>query len=384
MSYTLRGRLESRLAAAAPALLAALAVHTWWAIELVALMLALGIALDVLLYHRALPYQPGWAALPLGALELGLLYVLMRAIPIHAPVGAALLLFAVGWVSQQVFGHAIFPRFRLTYAERGGELGRWGVATAAAVVVVLAAGVAAGYATRPPTIRLRGVVQGPLRIDSPRTIVGGVVRGGIVIRSDDVTLRDVQVVGGEYGIDVDGADDVLLEDVSVVAAELDAIHIRLSEVMIDGCHISSPASEWVQGIDLSFAAPGQMSTIENCTIGGVREGIVTHMAMVDIEGNTVADATFRGIVMGEMSMGAIRDNDVTGALGVGIYCVDYSECKIEDNTVTRTLVDPGGDPMRAGVAIEAQYFARAELDGNVVAASPGGIRAYGGATITRR
>jgi parallel beta-helix repeat protein len=194
----------------------------------------------------------------------------------------------------------------------------------------------------------------------------------------------VQVIGGEYGIDIDDADDVMLEDVSVVAAELDAIHIRLSEVMIEGCHISSPASEWVQGIDLSFAAHKQMSMIEHCTITGVREGIVLHMGMVDVEHNTISDTTFRGIVMGEMSMGAIRDNTVTGALGVGIYCVDYSECEIEDNTVTRTLVDPDGDPMRAGVAIEAQYFAKAEIDGNVVAASPGGIRAYGGATITRR
>lgn len=384
MSYTLRGRLESRLAAAVPALLAALAVHTWWAVEVVALMVAVGVTLDVLLYHRALPYQPGWAAAPLGALELGLVYLVVRALELRAPLGAAVLLFALGWLSAQVFGHAIFPRFRLTYAERGGELGGAGLVTAAAVVVTLVAGVGADYATRPPTIHLRGVVQGPLRIDSPRTIVGGVVRGGIVVRSDGVTLRDVTVVGGEYGIDVDGADDVVLEDVSVAGAELDAIHIRLSEVMIDGCRISSPASEWVQGIDLSFSEPDQMSMIENCTITGVREGIVTHMAMVDIEGNTVADTTFRGIVMGEMSMGAIRGNDVTGARGVGIYCVDYSECEIEDNTVTRTLVDPEGDPMRAGVAIEAQYFAKATLDGNVVAASPGGVRAYGGATITRR
>jgi parallel beta-helix repeat protein len=199
-----------------------------------------------------------------------------------------------------------------------------------------------------------------------------------------VTLRDLQVIGGEYGIDIDDADDVMLEDVSVVAAELDAIHIRLSEVMIDGCHISSPAGEWVQGIDLSFAAHKQMSMIERCTITGVREGIVLHMAMVDVEHNTINDTTFRGIVMGEMSMGAIRGNTVTGARGVGIYCVDYSECEIEDNTVTRTLVDPDGDPMRGGVAIEAQYFAKAEIRDNVIAASPGGIRAYGGATITRR
>jgi hypothetical protein len=182
MSYTLRGRLESRLASAAPALLVALALHTWWALELVALMLALGGALDVLVYHRLLAYQPGWAALPLGALELTLLYGAMRGLGIMAPLGTALLLFAVAWVSAQLFGHALFPRLQLSYGERGGELGRVGAAAAAAVAIAAAAGLGADYATRPPTIHLHGVVHGPLVIRHPTTIVGGVVRGGIVIR----------------------------------------------------------------------------------------------------------------------------------------------------------------------------------------------------------
>ena len=65
MSYTLSGRIESRLASALPALAVALALHAWWALEIVALMLALGLVLDLVVYHRALVYQPGWAALPL-------------------------------------------------------------------------------------------------------------------------------------------------------------------------------------------------------------------------------------------------------------------------------------------------------------------------------
>ena len=59
MSYTLKGRIESRLGSAVPALVVALALHRWWAIELVALMLAIGLVLDVVVYHRALAYQPG-------------------------------------------------------------------------------------------------------------------------------------------------------------------------------------------------------------------------------------------------------------------------------------------------------------------------------------
>ena len=76
MSYTLRGRIETRLAAAVlPVLVAAVLapiLHKWWPLELAGLMLGIGLVLDVTVYHRLLPYQPGWAALPLGLLELGL------------------------------------------------------------------------------------------------------------------------------------------------------------------------------------------------------------------------------------------------------------------------------------------------------------------------
>ena len=76
MSYTLRGRVDSRLfAALGPAVAAAilaLALHRWWPVEIAALMVGVGLALDVLVYDRVFDYQPGWVALPLGALELGL------------------------------------------------------------------------------------------------------------------------------------------------------------------------------------------------------------------------------------------------------------------------------------------------------------------------
>jgi nitrous oxidase accessory protein NosD len=116
---------------------------------------------------------------------------------------------------------------------------------------------------------------------------------------------------------------------------------------------------------------------------GVREGIVTHMALVDVTDNQVADTTLRAIVVGEMSMGAVRRNEVHGATGVGILCVDHSECEIEHNTVAGTRTDPSGDPSRAGVAIEAHFFAKAKLKKNTVLASPGGVAAFDESTLTR-
>jgi hypothetical protein len=382
MSYTLKGRIESRLAAALPVLLLAFGLHRWWAIELVALMLAIGLALD-LVYDRALDYQPGWLAVPLGALELGLVYAAMRALDLMAPLHWALVLYAVGWLAAQVIAHAVFPRLRLEYAEAGGELGRGGAFTAVAVAALALSGVGAAYSVRPPTVHLHGTVQGPLVIRHAQTIVGGVVNGGIVIRADHVTLRDVTVHGGENGIDIEDAHHIMLQDVHVVGSQLDGIHVRRASVMIDGCTVSSPAGPWVQGIDISFSMDKEMSMVERCTIVGVREGIVTHMSMVDVEHNRIGETSLRGITMGEMSMGAIRHNDVLGAHGVGIICLDHSECEIEHNTIVGTKRD-ASDPQRNGVAIQAHFFAKATLDDNTVVASPGGIEALDNSTITHR
>src|SRR5262249_52978215 len=101
VSYTLRGRIGTRLLGTVPALLVAIGLHRWWAIELVAVMLAVGIVLDVAVYDRILQYQPGWLAVPLGALELALIYGIVRALSIPAPVDLALLLFGIAWLTAQ-------------------------------------------------------------------------------------------------------------------------------------------------------------------------------------------------------------------------------------------------------------------------------------------
>lgn len=384
MSYTLRGRIESRLAAAVPALAVAIALHRWWAIELVALMLALGLVLDTFVYDRLVPYQPAWTAIPLGALELGLTYASMRALDIPAPLDLALLLYGIAWLTAQLFGHALYPRVRLEYAEAGGELGRIGGITATAVAVVVVGGLGAAYATRQPTVHLHGVVQGPIVITRSETLVGGVVRGGIVVRANHVTLRHVTVVGGEYGVAIEHVDQVMLDHVRVVGVSLDGIRALDAGVMVDNCSISSPAGPMVTGVLISYSMGRPMSMVSNCTIAGTREGIATHSSMVDVMDNRVVDTTERGILLGEMSMGMAHGNDVEGAKGIGIICMDHSMCDIDHNTVAGARVDGSQDPTRHGVAIEAFFYAEATVHHNTVVASPGGVRAFDNSLLEHR
>src|SRR5262249_15499234 len=99
MSYTLSGRLETRLVAVLAPLLgpaASSAVTTdWWPLELAGLMIGVGVALDLLIYHRLLPYQPGWLSVPLGLVELGAIMALVLGLHVRAPLGAAIAFFAL-------------------------------------------------------------------------------------------------------------------------------------------------------------------------------------------------------------------------------------------------------------------------------------------------
>jgi parallel beta-helix repeat protein len=377
MSYTLRGRLESRLAALVPVVIAAgvlaLTQHRWWPVEAVALMLGVGVLLDLQLY-RWLRYQPGWAAVPFGVVELGALIGLMHAARIMAPLGQAVALFAAGWVVAQVLGHAAFPLLRLGYAEDGGELGRLGLVSALGVGVALAGAGATAYAQLPPVVHLSaGVHQGPLVISNREVLVGSpgaVVRGGIVVAANDVTIKNLSVVGGDNGITVDGQRGTKIENVSISGARLDGIHVRFADVMIHNCQIDMLGNRLGQGIDISYTM-GYMTMVDGCNVVGGSIGITTHVSMSEIANNHVSRTTQTAISMTEMSMGMIERNTVRGALGVGIYCNDRSMCEIEHNTVVDTKPDnAGGDESRRGFGLLASFQSEANLRGNQLKDNP--------------
>ena len=381
MSLTLRGRVETRLAAAllplAAACVWAAVIARAWPVAVAALMIGVGAFLDVVVWNR-LDYQPGWAAVPIGAVELVLVMSAARALHVHAPLRPAVAFFVAAWVVAQLFTHALLPLVRLTYAEDGGELAKNSLPVAVVVVVAAAAGVA--RAGQPPTVLISGA-HDRLVITRPETLVGdgAVVRGGIVIRANDVTIRDVSTVGGENGIDVEHARNVRLERVHVARARLDGIHVRDGAVDVRGCTVAMTSAQG-QAIDISFAMSAGMSEIRGCRIRGGRDGIVTHVAMVDVHHNRVTSTQGRAIAITEMSMGTVASNRVRRAFGVGILCSDSSECRIERNVVAPVRPDlASGDLTRMGYGIEAHYNALAHVRDNRARR----VRAFLGSEIRR-
>jgi nitrous oxidase accessory protein NosD len=390
MSFTLRGRLESRLVAAVAPLLAACilagVITEWWPLALAAAMVAVGMLFD-LAYDRLFDYQPGWLAVPLAVLELGAVMGLVYGAGISAPPPVALAFFAGSWLIGQIFVHAVFPYSRLSYGEDGGELGRAGGVLAASVIATFAFFGGVALAVQPPTVRLSaGIHQGPLVIDHAEKLIGdpgAVVRGGIRITADNVTVRDVTVVGGESGIEVDDARNVTLERVRVSGAVLDGIHVRRSSVRIRDCLVHSPGGGYAQGIDISFGFDLAPSLVEGCTVVGGREGIVTHFSMTRVVDNHVVGTSLRALTLTEMSMAEVEGNQVDDALGIGIYCGDYSECEIDDNSVRDVRVDEqSGDLTRMGYGIVAHYGANAVISGNEVSGAEAGAKAFSGAKIS--
>ena len=390
MSYTLRGRLDSRLVAALGPVVAAavlaLVLHKWWPVEVAALMIGAGVVLDVLLYDRVLDYQPSWLALPFGVLELGVVMALARLTGVRAPLAGAIAFFAGAWLLGQVLGQAIFPWLRLSYGDDGGELGRPGASAGVTVAALFLAAGGVAYATKPPTVTLSaGVHRGPLVIDRQETLVGkpgAIVQGGILIEASGVEVKNVTVLGGTNGIDVESARRVKLEGVHVMGASQDGIHVRFSQVMISGCTVALTAP-FTQAIDISYSMGDGMSSVENCDIDGGNEGIVTHSSMVMVMGNRVRGTKLRGITMTEMSMGDVAQNEVTGATGVGVYCGDHSECNINRNVVAGTKGDGTGNLAERGVGIEANFFADANLEKNVLVGNPAPVASFDQSQVTR-
>lgn len=370
MSYTLRGRVETRLAALLPVLLGACVLagvlDRWWPVELVALMAAVGLFLDLEVWHRLLPYQPAWTSVPLGAIELGVLMAILYGFGLQAPLLPALALFGAGWLAAVIFAQAALPLLRLGYAEDGGELGRAGGVAAVALVLAFG-GSAATYVVRlPPVVHLSaGVHQGPLVIDRREVLQGepgAVVRGGIVVAHDDVQVRDVTVVGGENGITVDGVRGTVIDGVTVQGAKLDGIHVRLAGVVIRDCTVDMLGNRLGQGIDISFNMDKGMSMVEGCTVVGGQQGITTHSSATDIMDNTVSRTTGQAIAVDEMSMGMASHNAIRNALGVGLYCGDRSMCMFDHNTVIGMRPDTtSGLRNRRGLAVLADFQSEADL-----------------------
>lgn len=234
-------------------------------------------------------------------------------------------------------------------------------------IVHLAPGTHEGPVTIAKAVTLQGelgaVISAP--IDAPRVVA---------VSADDVRMQDVTVQGGVEGITIREAEDVILRDVHVIGANLHGIEVVDAEAHISGARVQGLRSEYAQGIEVRYADNHPMTVVENSTVVGGLEGIVSHVSRVDFSSNFVSETTLRGVAITEMSHGVARDNRIEDASGAGLYCGDMSMCEFSGNEVTEVAYNRAGSG--AGWGLVVNYRSRASTSGDSLAGESGPTATY--------
>jgi hypothetical protein len=252
--------------------------------------------------------------------------------------------------------------------------------------------IAPGSPVRAPegaTIRLLPGTHPAFAVSAPGVTIeaepGAVVRGPVVVRADEVTLRGLRIQGGPSGVTVEDAEDVVLEDVVVGGAELHGIELEDASATITGCRISSLGDPMAQGIEIRNSSSRPRSVVRGCAVAGGQEGLVTHSSRVEFLHNTITGTTMRAIAITEMSEGLMEGNTVRDVLGSGLYCGDMSHCEIVGNDVRGVEDDRSGIRSRAGFGAVGWYHSALRLRDNTFAETDAGpVRLAIGSIRTER
>ena len=287
-------------------------------------------------------------------------------------------------------------------------------AAAVLVVVVLATASGALLLSRPAEIRVgaeedlqavldraspgavvvlgEGEHRGPVTIDRRLTLraePGAIVAASpeepavVTVLADGASVEGITTFGGSSGVIVREVDLVLLDSVQVMAADLHGIEVIDASARITGVEVAGLKHPLAQGIEVRNADGRPDSVIENSTVIGGMEGIVSHVAELVIRDNVVTDTTMRGITVTEMSDGVVTDNTVERAIGAGLYCGDMSRCQFQNNVATGVAASDDGRSTE-GWGLVVTYHAAASTENDVLEGAAGAKMASIGGKFTQR
>lgn len=225
-----------------------------------------------------------------------------------------------------------------------------------------------------------GTYRETLRITKPLTLIG-VGNGLTVIRNADdttatiaiqntqnVTLKNLTVMGGLYGILVEESQAVTIKENHVLLSWFAGIRLSRAAAQIVGNNVRGTRSPYGMGIELANTYSRPESLIRaNIVADHAREGIVMHNAHAMVENNLVMGNGLRGIAVTEMSMATVRANQVHNNADAGIYVVDHSMAQVEHNDVRDSR--PG--PLGTAHGIKGIFYAEIMLGANTIVAAPG-------------
>ncbi len=219
-----------------------------------------------------------------------------------------------------------------------------------------------------------------LSIRKPLTLVGGgraetrlwqeddKVPALAISSTHDVTIKNLAVNGGLYGIVLDESRAVRISNSAILSSWFVGIRVSRSAALIEQNEIVATRSPYGMGIELANCVQSAPTVIRNNIVRRhPHEGIVTHNSNALIERNTVEENGQRGIAVTEMSMATVRANQISSNRDAGIYVVDHSMAELDGNQVRDSR--PGARGTADG--IRGDYYAEIMLRANVIQAEPG-------------
>ncbi len=214
--------------------------------------------------------------------------------------------------------------------------------------------------------------QGPIVIDKPLRLIGS--PGTVIVapsdtpavtitHTEDVTLSGLSIRGGESGVFVRSSVRVVLEAITITEAQWHGFFVHDAEVEITDCEVSKLRASKPQGIEIINSDSRPASVVSGCHIKGpVFEGIVSHVSQVTFANNVVTQASPRGIVITEMSVGLMTGNRVVDGAGSALFCGDMSRCSIIDNDVQGISAVPDGYRSAMGHGVVIHFHSTAYVE----------------------
>lgn len=237
-----------------------------------------------------------------------------------------------------------------------------------------------------------GTYPETLLINKPLTLMGapdGATRIGtdhsadaiITVHANNVTLQNLNVVNGNYGILVEESQGVNILNNQVGYAWFAGIRLSRASATLIGNSVRQTLGSYGMGIELANTVSRPPSLIRQNTIStSAHEGIVLHNARATIELNKVSGNGLRGISIAEMSEATVRANTLDDNADAGIYVVDSSMAEVFGNRIAGVRAGPLGDAQ----GIRADFNAEVMLGSNDIDSdSQNAVVARSGAVIER-
>jgi len=237
-----------------------------------------------------------------------------------------------------------------------------------------------------------GTYPETLLIRKPLTLIGAANAGTrigtdhsddaiITVRASNVTLQNLNVVNGNYGILVEESQGVNILNNRVGYAWFAGIRLSRASATIIGNTVRETLGTYGMGIELANTVSRPPTLIrQNIISANAQEGIVLHNALATIELNRLMSNGLHGISIAEMSQATVRANTLDDNADASIYVSDSSMADIFGNRITNVRAGPLGDAQ----GIRADFNAEVVLGSNDIFCDPAhAVVARSGAIIQR-